>query len=86
MAADGYKSKPMVIGRAHNPRCFANINKDNLPVIYFVNATAWVTKDVMNEWFYNHFVPEMKTQYGNRKVILIFIFIDIKTLQNTKKV
>ena len=83
---DDHKFKAVVIGRALNPRCFAGINKDNLPVIYFASANAWVTKDIMYEWFYQHFVPEIKKRYGNQKVILVFIFIDIKTLQNTNKV
>ena len=71
---DGYKFKPVVIGKAQNPRCCKNVNKEHLPVIYFANATAWVTKEIMNEWFYSYFVPEMKIRYGNRKVILFYLY------------
>ena len=67
---DGYKFKPLVIGKSQNPRCFKNVGKDNLPVIYFANPSAWMTTDILNEWFYNYFIPEVKAHYGNRKIIL----------------
>ena len=70
---DGHKFEPVVIGRAANPRCFAGINKEDLPVIYFNSANAWVTKDIMYEWFYQHFVPEIKKQYKDQKVIYLFL-------------
>ncbi|XP_033110353.1 tigger transposable element-derived protein 6-like [Anneissia japonica] len=35
--------KPMVINRAENPRCFKNIKKDRLPVVWEANRKAWMT-------------------------------------------
>ena len=70
---DGYKFNPVVIGRAANPRCFAGINKKDLPVIYFNSANAWVTKDIMYEWFHRHFVPEIKEQYKDHTVIYLIL-------------
>ena len=29
-----------------------------------------MTTDIMNDWFYNYFLPEVKAHYGNRKIIL----------------
>ena len=73
-AMDGYKFKPLVIGKSQNPRCFKNVGKDNLPVIYFANPSASIGTDILNDWFYNYFIPEMKSRYGNRKVILFYLY------------
>lgn len=45
-AAGSEKIKPLVIGKSQNPRCFKNVKKQNLPVNYYANKTAWMRRDV----------------------------------------
>ncbi len=46
-----------MIGKSKNPRCFKNINRDQLPVIYANQKNAWVNTSLFGEWFHNSFVP-----------------------------
>ena len=57
------KMRPVVIGSSENPRCFKNINKNNLPVFYRSNKTSWMTNDIFTEWLINadkHFKSESR--------------------------
>lgn len=49
-SATGGKLKPLVIGKANQPRCFKNIKKENLPVSYESNKKAWMTSEIFNTW------------------------------------
>jgi hypothetical protein len=49
-SSTGEKLKPLVIGKAKNPRCFKNINIDNLPVYWESNKKAWMTGYVFLQW------------------------------------
>ena len=42
----GEKLKPLVIAKSANPRCFKNIKKENLPVTYRSNSSAWMVTDL----------------------------------------
>ena len=64
----GHKFKLVVIGKAKNPRCFKNIDKSNLPVIYYNSPTAWMTKEIFYDWFFVHFAPEVQELYGDQTV------------------
>lgn len=44
------KLQPLVIGHAKRPRCFKNVNIDNLPVIYKYNSKAWMRTDIWESW------------------------------------
>lgn len=58
--ADGsHKTKPMVIGKAKNPRCFKNFNN---PLIYNNSSNAWMTSNIFQDWFHNTFVNEVRLQ------------------------
>ena len=46
----GEKLKPLVIGKAANPRCFKGINKGTLGVHYESNCKAWMTASLFREW------------------------------------
>jgi DDE superfamily endonuclease/Tc5 transposase DNA-binding domain/CENP-B N-terminal DNA-binding domain len=46
------KLKPLVIGKYENPRCFKFVNKKSLPVQYYWNTNAWMTKDVSETFYY----------------------------------
>ena len=69
-AMDGHKFKPLVIGKYLNPRCLKNVDRSTLPVHYYANNSAWMDRDIMKHWFYNHFLPEVRQRYGTRKIIL----------------
>ncbi|GBN75575.1 Tigger transposable element-derived protein 2 [Araneus ventricosus] len=55
-AAGSNKTKLFVIGKSAKPRAFKNAKV--FPVIYRSNERAWMTQQLMNEWFKKHFVPE----------------------------
>lgn len=57
-AAGTHKSKLLLISKASKPRALKGIKK--LPLIYKGNKKAWVTRDLMVEWFENHFVKEAR--------------------------
>ncbi|XP_054569430.1 tigger transposable element-derived protein 1-like [Eptesicus fuscus] len=73
-AAGDFKLKPLVC-LAENPRANKGIWKGQLPVIWKSNKKAWVTLSVFEDWFTNHFVPEVKDYCASRglpfKVLLV---------------
>jgi hypothetical protein len=60
------KLKPIVIGKAREPRCFRG--KKSLPVIYKNNNTSWI-KSVIFSKFLKKINKDMLSQ--NRKIALI---------------
>ncbi|XP_071952507.1 tigger transposable element-derived protein 4-like [Antedon mediterranea] len=42
--------KPMIIGRAENPRCFKTIKKYRLPVVWKANRKAWMTGALFDDY------------------------------------
>ena len=46
----GEFEKPLVIGHALKPRCFRNINPQNLPVVWTANKKAWMTTAIFTDW------------------------------------
>lgn len=55
-ASGNHKLKPLLIGKARNPRCFKNFN---LPVNYDYSKNAWMTCGIFRNWFHKNFVPEV---------------------------
>jgi hypothetical protein len=62
--------KPLMTEKAAKPRCFKNLNINNLPVVWRNKKKAWMTSAAMEEWL-NTFNAKMKK--GNINAIL---FID----------
>lgn len=60
-AAGSHKVKPLVIGKAKNPRCFKNFNN---PLIYRSTKNAWMTAEIFKNWFFQQFVPEVSLKYS----------------------
>ncbi|XP_066261193.1 jerky protein homolog-like [Euwallacea similis] len=56
-ATGAHKIRPLVIGKAKNPRCFKNFT---LPVDYDYSAKAWMTSTIFENWFHRTFVPEVR--------------------------
>lgn len=57
--ADGdCKMKPLLIYHSANPRALKGLSKNMLPVHWGSNKKAWVTGQVFEDWFTNHFAVE----------------------------
>ncbi|CAC5356722.1 unnamed protein product [Mytilus coruscus] len=69
----GEKLLPLVIGKAKKPRCFKNINVNNLPVIWQSSKKAWMTEYIFTEWM-QQINKKMKSK--KRKILL---FLDNAT-------
>ena len=41
----------LLIGKAKNPRCFRNLNKEALPVVYRNQANAWADREIFLDCF-----------------------------------
>ncbi|XP_063410388.1 tigger transposable element-derived protein 6-like, partial [Mytilus trossulus] len=72
-SSTGEKLPPLVIGKAKKPRCFKNINVNNLPVIWQSSKKAWMTTYIFTEWI-QQINKKMKTK--KRKILL---FLDNAT-------
>ena len=46
----GEMLKPLVIGKSENPRCFRNLRKESLPVVWRNNKKAWMNGELFTEW------------------------------------
>ena len=67
----GHKFKLVVIGQSKNPRCFKKMNKSLLPVHYYNNKTAWMTREFFFDWFISHFEPEVSRLYPGKTIHLL---------------
>ena len=67
---DGFKLKPLVIGKSALPRALIGCNLNALSVHYYNQKHAWMTTKITEHWFYFHLKEEIKDHYGDRKVIL----------------
>ncbi|CAG2249892.1 unnamed protein product [Mytilus edulis] len=72
-SSTGEKLPPLVIGKAKKPRCFKNINVNNLPVIWQSSKKAWMTTYIFTEWI-QQINKKMKSK--KRKILL---FLDNAT-------
>lgn len=55
--SDGsHKLKPLIIGKAKNPRCFKGFNN---PLPYDFSKNAWMTSRIFHEWFHKIFIKEV---------------------------
>ena len=55
-----HKLPPLMVGKYQNPRCFHNINRSKLPVIYDHSKNAWMTGTIFKSWFHDHFAPAVR--------------------------
>ena len=62
------KCKLLVIGKSLRPRCFKNVNVDNLPVTYRANKKAWKTSQIFTEWLS---AWDLYLTKVNRKILLL---------------
>jgi hypothetical protein len=65
--ADGSDKLPLwIIDKSFRPRCFKNINIDNLDCKYHANKNAWMTQNVFKLW-----LTAFDRRMDGRKVILL---------------
>ena len=70
---DGFKLKPVVIGRAQNPRALRDVDWDEIPVHYYGQPSSWMSQKIMEHWFYHHLDPELKAHYGENVEVILTI-------------
>lgn len=67
--ASGDIEKPFVVGKVDKPRCFGNLDRESLPVIWRSNKRAWMTRALMEEWLV-YFDSKMR---GEDRNVLLFL-------------
>ncbi|KFM61616.1 Jerky protein-like protein, partial [Stegodyphus mimosarum] len=60
-ASGNHRVTPFVIGKSAKPRAFKNVT--HLPVQYDAQSNAWITAALFKDWFFHHFVPEVKESF-----------------------
>ncbi|XP_035217924.1 jerky protein homolog [Stegodyphus dumicola] len=60
-ASGNHRVTPFVIGKSAKPRAFKNVT--HLPVQYDAQSNAWITAALCKDWFFHHFVPEVKESF-----------------------
>ncbi|GFT02822.1 jerky protein homolog [Nephila pilipes] len=60
-ASGDHQLTPFVIGKYKKPRALKGIL--NLPVHYDAQSNALMTAELFKDWFYHHFVPEVKENF-----------------------
>ena len=69
--SDGsHKLKPLIIGKYKKPRCFNNVNLNNLEMKYCNNTKAWMLATTFQDWL-QEFDNKVARKYGNEHVLLI---------------
>ncbi|XP_018079558.1 jerky protein homolog [Xenopus laevis] len=57
-AAGTHKTRLLIIGKSRNPRAFKGVRV--FPVTYTANKQAGISREIFQDWFENHFVPEAR--------------------------
>ncbi|GBN66229.1 Jerky [Araneus ventricosus] len=60
-ASGNHRVTPFVIGKSAKPRAFKNVT--HLPVQYKAQSNAWMTAALFKDWYFHHFVPEVKESF-----------------------
>jgi hypothetical protein len=69
--SDGsHKLNPLIIGKYKKPRCFNNINLNNLQMTYRSNPKAWMLTTIFQDWL-QEFDREIAKKHGNQHVLLL---------------
>jgi hypothetical protein len=69
--ADGsHKLDPFIIGKYQKPRCFKNVNINNIPMMYRHNAKAWMVILHFQEWIQN-FDRQVGSKHQGQRVLLL---------------
>ena len=66
----------LFIDKSNNLRCFRNLNKEALSVIYRSQTNAWPSCDVFKDWFFSCFVSQTKQklrELGQEERAILFL-------------
>ena len=64
-SADGmHRHKLVVVGKSARPRALKD-HMHTLPVHYYYCKKAWFNASIFSDWFYKHFVPEVRRYQEN---------------------
>ncbi|KAJ1194709.1 hypothetical protein NDU88_003995 [Pleurodeles waltl] len=55
-----HKLKPLVVGKLQDPPSLRHHNQDKFPAAYRYSKNAWLTPELLREWFFDEFVPGVK--------------------------
>ena len=55
-----HRLKLAMIGKSQRPRALRGVK--HVPVQYFGNKNAWVTRELFSEWFTKNFIPAAREQ------------------------
>ena len=72
---------PLVIGKFLKPRCFKNVNLNNLPIIYRNNSKAWMLSTLFQEWLQD-FDDIVGQKHGGQRVLLLIDNCSSHKLEN----
>ena len=65
--ASGLIKLPLVfVHKSLNPRCFKNLDKNDLPVEYYAQKNSWMDSSIFKAWFHEKFVPSCRKALGER--------------------
>jgi hypothetical protein len=59
-ASGNHKLKMVVIGKAKTPQSFKGTKANCIPVHYYNQKGAWKDREIFENWFHKHFVPEVQ--------------------------
>jgi hypothetical protein len=68
-SAGTHKLKLTIIGKCAHPRALKGIN--NFPFHYHANKHAWITSQLMLDWFMNYFALEARAHCKSRDWVMI---------------
>ncbi|XP_062499058.1 jerky protein homolog-like [Corticium candelabrum] len=72
----GDMRSPLVfIHKSAKPRCFSGVNMSSLPVHYYSQKSAWMDQSIFLDWFFKHFVPEVKRYLKSKSLPLQALLI-----------
>lgn len=60
-ASGDHKLKLAVVGKSKNPQAFKHVDTLTLPVHYYNQSSAWMSRGIFEDWFFKHFVPEVRS-------------------------
>ena len=65
-ATGSIKLPLLFIHKSLNPRCFKNVEKNDLPVEYYAQKSSWMDSSIFKTWFHETFVPRCRKALGEK--------------------
>ena len=63
-ASGTHRLQPAIVGKAAKPRALKDCMHE-LPVAYYNTKNTWFTSSIFSDWFFKHFVPEVRHYQEN---------------------